>query len=67
MGIFTCCVCNAAFHIPDETVARYRRWQPKYCQNHAFVGMMRSRPFGKSPTDAADRLTRRSAAYARRA
>jgi len=50
MGVYTCCVCSSDFEIPDETVARYRRWTPKYCRRHAFVGMARSRPFGLSPT-----------------
>ena len=46
MAMFTCCVCEAAFEIPEEVVARYRRWNPKYCVAHRYVGQMRSRPWG---------------------
>ncbi len=42
MPEFTCCVCQAKFEIPNEIVAHYRRWRPKYCAAHRYVGKMRS-------------------------
>jgi len=35
MGEFLCSVCGDAFSVPDEVLARYPNWTPKYCRAHS--------------------------------
>ncbi len=34
MPSFTCSTCNAAFDVPDATLAKYPGWTPRFCAAH---------------------------------
>lgn len=35
MAEFTCSVCGTKFNLPDEVLAKYPNWVPKYCREHS--------------------------------
>ena len=35
MAHFVCSVCSKTFNIPDEVLAKYPNWTPKYCREHS--------------------------------
>ena len=54
MAEFFCCICHSSFSIPDRTLARYGRWNPKYCLAHKDIARARSKPWvGRAFADAA--------------
>ena len=35
MPDFVCTVCSSTFSLPDEVLAKYPNWVPKYCRKHS--------------------------------
>lgn len=42
MPSFTCAVCQAAFEVPEATLAKYPNWVPRYCMKHRNAGKQAS-------------------------